>query len=70
MICFLGLVGASPSTTAVTTEESDNAELALWGQICLRLAARPDCMNQDRMSGFLDVQVGAVFWTKILRDSL
>jgi len=31
--------------------------LALWGQICCRLAARPTCVEQVQMSGFLEVQV-------------
>lgn len=32
-------------------------QLALWGQICCRLAARPECVEAAQMSGFLDLQV-------------
>ena len=31
--------------------------LALWGQICCRLAARPACVEQVRLDGFLELQV-------------
>lgn len=52
---FVGLVGASPLAT--TTDGSNMPHLALWGQICCRLAARPACVEDDQMSGFLEVQV-------------
>ncbi|XP_020608887.1 rhotekin-like isoform X2 [Orbicella faveolata] len=51
-----GLVGASPLATTVYTEDSNMPLLALWGQICCRLAARPTCVEQVQMSGFLEVQ--------------
>ncbi|XP_078354423.1 rhotekin-like isoform X2 [Oculina patagonica] len=51
-----GLVGASPLATTVSTEDSNMPLLALWGQICCRLAARPTCVEQVQMSGFLEVQ--------------
>ena len=50
-----GLVGASPLAT--TTEGSNMPQLALWGQICCRLAARPECVEAAQMSGFLEIQV-------------
>ena len=56
-ILSLGLVGASPLATNVHTEDSNMPLLALWGQICCRLAARPTCVEQVQMSGFLEVQV-------------
>ncbi|XP_029206385.2 rhotekin-like isoform X2 [Acropora millepora] len=49
-----GVVGASPLAT--TTEGSNMPQLALWGQICCRLAARPECVEAAQMSGFLDLQ--------------
>ena len=51
-----GAVGASASASIVTSED-DSMELSLWGQICLRLAARPECIEDIRMSGPLDIQV-------------
>lgn len=59
---LLGLVGASPLATTVSTEDSNMPLLALWGQICCRLAARPACVEQVRMNGFLDVQVQLGNW--------
>lgn len=50
-----GLVGASPLAT--TTVGSNMPQLALWGQICCRLAARPACVEEAQMSGFLEIQV-------------
>lgn len=51
-----GLVGASPLASTVSTEDSNMPRLALWGQICCRLAARPACVEQVRMDGFLELQ--------------
>ncbi|KAK3723831.1 hypothetical protein QZH41_019508, partial [Actinostola sp. cb2023] len=70
-----GLVGASFSATTVSTEEVDVPQLALWGQVCCRLAARPDCIGVDKMKGFLDIQClnnGRHTWSRlwcILRHS-
>ncbi|KXJ23519.1 rhotekin isoform X2 [Exaiptasia diaphana] len=70
-----GLVGASFSATTASTEEVHAPQLALWGQVCCRLAAKPDCLGVDKMKGFLDVQClnnGRHTWSKlwcILRNS-
>uniref|UniRef100_F6TED3 Rhotekin n=1 Tax=Xenopus tropicalis TaxID=8364 RepID=F6TED3_XENTR len=37
------------------TEES-SGWLPLYGSVCCRLTAQPDCMNQEIMSGFLQIQ--------------
>ncbi|OCT96461.1 hypothetical protein XELAEV_18008666mg, partial [Xenopus laevis] len=37
------------------TEES-SGWLPLYGSVCCRLTAQPDCMNQEMMSGFLQIQ--------------
>ncbi|XP_068745626.1 rhotekin-like isoform X2 [Montipora capricornis] len=61
-----GLVGASPLAT--TTEGSNMPQLALWGQICCRLAARPECVEAAQMSGFLEIQrrIGSQFsWCRL-----
>lgn len=31
--------------------------LPLWGQICCKLMAQPDCATNSRMTGFINVQV-------------
>ncbi|XP_073239087.1 rhotekin-like isoform X2 [Porites lutea] len=50
-----GLYGASPLAT--TSESSNMPQLALWGQICCRLAARPACVEEPQMNGFLEIQM-------------
>ncbi|XP_041442155.1 rhotekin-like [Xenopus laevis] len=37
------------------TDES-SGWLPLYGSVCCRLTAQPDCMNQEMMSGFLQIQ--------------
>ncbi|XP_032236716.2 rhotekin isoform X2 [Nematostella vectensis] len=63
-----GLVGASATASTVSTEETHSPELALWGQICCRLAAQPDCFGHERVKGYLNVQCisnGQNSWTRL-----
>lgn len=53
-----GMVGASG--TASTGGSEDPLLLPLWGQICCRVMAEPECATQLRTAGFVNVQVSWV----------
>ncbi|XP_075711417.1 rhotekin isoform X3 [Rhinoderma darwinii] len=42
---------------AISSSDESSCWLPLYGSVCCRLTAQPDCMNQDMMSGVLHIQV-------------
>ena len=49
-----GAVGASGTAS---TSGHNQPLLPLWGQLCCKLMAEPDCVSQPRITGFINVQV-------------
>ncbi|XP_071988249.1 rhotekin isoform X2 [Engystomops pustulosus] len=41
---------------SISSSEESSYWLPLYGSVCCRLTAQPDCMNQDMMSGVLHIQ--------------
>ena len=54
---FTGAVGASPSASTVTADDSHTAHLPLWSQFCCRLAATSHSTELDGIQGVLYLQV-------------
>ncbi|XP_075049770.1 rhotekin isoform X2 [Mixophyes fleayi] len=55
-------------THDLTTSSSDESScwLPLYGNVCCRLTAQPDCMSQEMMSGFLQIQArGQKSWQRM-----
>lgn len=50
--------GAVGSSGTASTGGHETPLLPLWGQICCKLMAQPDCATESRMTGFINVQVG------------
>jgi hypothetical protein len=48
--------GAVGSSGTASTAGHDLPLLPLWGQICCRLMAQPDCATEPRRSGFINLQ--------------
>lgn len=48
--------GAVGSSGTASTGGHDLPLLPLWGQICCRLIAEPDCATAQRISGFINLQ--------------
>ncbi|XP_028418577.1 rhotekin-2-like isoform X2 [Dendronephthya gigantea] len=51
-----GAVGASPTASAVTADDSHTANLPLWSQFCCRLAAVPQSNESNVTEGVLFLQ--------------
>lgn len=49
--------GAVGSSGTASTGGHEVPLLPLWGQICCRLMAQPDCATEPRISGFINLQV-------------
>jgi len=49
-----GSVGASGMAA---TSGHNQPLLPLWGQVCYKLMAEPDCVTQPRITGFINIQV-------------
>lgn len=49
--------GAVGSSGTASTGGHEIPLLPLWGQICCRLMAQPDCATEPRISGFINLQV-------------
>lgn len=49
--------GAVGSSGTASTGGREIPLLPLWGQICCRLMAQPDCATEPRISGFINLQV-------------
>lgn len=55
-------------THDLTMNSSDESScwLPLYGSVCCRLTAQPDCMNQDMISGYLQIQArGQAGWQRM-----
>jgi hypothetical protein len=52
-----GMTGASGTAS---TGGTDSLLLPLWGQICCRLMAEPECATQLRTAGFINLQVSII----------
>ncbi|XP_061084158.1 rhotekin-2 isoform X1 [Conger conger] len=62
-LCLAQAEGTFQSHSLIVTENAESSSwLPLYGSLCCRLVAQPDCMIQEMMSGFLNQQqsVGGV----------
>ncbi|XP_077136569.1 rhotekin isoform X1 [Ranitomeya variabilis] len=50
----------------ISSSDESSCWLPLYGSVCCRLTAQPDCMNKDMMSGDLHIQTrGQKFWQRM-----
>ncbi|KAM3910442.1 rhotekin isoform 2-T2 [Leptodactylus fuscus] len=50
----------------ISSSDESSCWLPLYGSVCCRLTAQPDCMNQDMMSGVLHIQArGQKSWKRM-----
>lgn len=50
----------------ISSSDESSCWLPLYGSVCCRLTAQPDCMNQDLMSGVLHIQArGQSTWQRM-----
>ncbi|XP_072262873.1 rhotekin isoform X3 [Pyxicephalus adspersus] len=50
----------------ISSSDESSCWLPLYGSVCCRLTAQPDCMNQDMISGYLQIQTqGQTGWQRM-----
>ncbi|XP_018430074.1 PREDICTED: rhotekin-like [Nanorana parkeri] len=50
----------------MSSSDESSCWLPLYGSVCCRLTAQPDCMNQDMISGYLQIQArGQTGWKRM-----
>ena len=62
--------GAVGSSGTASTCGHEHPLLPLWGQICCKLMAQPDCATEQRIAGFINLQVRGYIRLSVIMTSV